>query len=73
MATGKTKAFDELELLQIDKFNFKIYENESEQIEEFIGGRMNQEIKNLIEKATERRIEKIFEFHWQTIFGKEKE
>lgn len=34
---------------------------------------MNQEIKNLIEKATEKRIEKIFEFHWQMIFGKEKE
>lgn len=34
---------------------------------------MNQEIKNLIEKATERRIEKIFEFNWQRIFGEEEE
>ena len=34
---------------------------------------MNQEIKNLIEKVTERRIEKIFEFHWRRIFGEKKE
>ena len=34
---------------------------------------MNQVIKNLIEKATERRIEKILEFNWQSIFGEEKE
>lgn len=34
---------------------------------------MNKEIKNLIEKATERRIEKIFEFHWRRIFGEEEE
>ena len=33
--------------------------------------KMNQEIKNLIEKATERRIEKIFEFNWKKIFGEE--
>ena len=32
---------------------------------------MNQEIKNLIEKATERKIEKLLEFNWQKIFGKE--
>lgn len=32
---------------------------------------MNQEIKNLIEEVTERRIEKIFEFHWRMIFGEE--
>ena len=34
---------------------------------------MNQEIKNLIEEATERRIEKILEFNWRRIFGEEKE
>lgn len=34
---------------------------------------MNQEIKKLIEEATERRIEKICEFHWQMIFGEEEE
>ena len=34
---------------------------------------MNQEIKNLIEEATERRIEKIFEFYWRRIFGEEEE
>ena len=34
---------------------------------------MNKEIKNLIEKSTERRIEKIFEFNWQRIIGEEKE
>lgn len=33
---------------------------------------MRMEIKNLIEKATERRIEKICEFHWRRIFGEEK-
>lgn len=33
---------------------------------------MSQEIKNLIEEATERRIEKIFEFHWRRIFGEDK-
>lgn len=32
---------------------------------------MNQEIKKLIEEATKRRIEKIFEFHWRRIFGEE--
>lgn len=32
---------------------------------------MNQEIKNLIEKATERKIEKILEFNWQRIIGEE--
>lgn len=32
---------------------------------------MNKEIKNLIEKATERRIEKILEFNWQRIIGEE--
>lgn len=30
---------------------------------------MNKEIKNLIEEATERRVEKILEFNWQRIFG----
>ena len=30
---------------------------------------MNKEIKNLIEKATEKRIGKIFEFNWRRIFG----
>ena len=35
--------------------------------------KMNQEIKNLIEKATERKIEKMLEFNWQRIIGKEKE
>ena len=34
---------------------------------------MNKEIKNLIEKATEKRIEKILEFNWQRIIGEEKE
>lgn len=34
---------------------------------------MNQEIKNLIEKATERRIEKMFDSHWRRIFGEEEE
>ena len=34
---------------------------------------MNEEIKKLIEEATERRIKKIFEFHWRRIFGEEKE
>ena len=34
---------------------------------------MREEIKKLIEEATERRIEKIFEFHWRRIFGEEKE
>ena len=33
---------------------------------------MNKEIKNLIEKAIERRIERILEFHWQMIIGEEK-
>ena len=33
---------------------------------------MNKEIKNLIEKATERRIEKILELNWQMIIGEEK-
>lgn len=32
---------------------------------------MSQEIKNLIEKATERKIEKILEFNCQRIIGKE--
>lgn len=32
---------------------------------------MNKEIKNLIEKATERKIEKILEFNWQRIIGEE--
>ena len=32
---------------------------------------MNKEIKNLIEKATERKIEKILEFNWQRIIGGE--
>ena len=32
---------------------------------------MNQEIKNLIEKAKERKIEKILEFNWQRIIGEE--
>ena len=32
---------------------------------------MNKEIKNLIEKATERKIEKMLEFNWQRIFGEE--
>lgn len=30
---------------------------------------MNKEIKNLIEEAAERRVEKILEFNWQRIFG----
>lgn len=34
---------------------------------------MNQEIKKLIEEATERRIEKIYEFHWQRVFREEVE
>lgn len=34
---------------------------------------MNRGIKNLIEEAAERRIEKIFEFNWRRIFGEEKE
>ena len=34
---------------------------------------MNKEVKSLIEKETEKRIEKIFEFHWRMIFGEEKE
>ena len=29
---------------------------------------MNKEIKNLIEEAIEKRIEKIFEFNWRRIF-----
>lgn len=33
--------------------------------------KMNKEIKNLIEKATERKIEKILEFNWQRIIGEE--
>ena len=33
--------------------------------------KMNQEIKNLIEKSTERKIEKIIEFNWQRIIGEE--
>ena len=33
---------------------------------------MNKEIKNLIEEATERRIEKILELNWRRIFGEEK-
>ena len=32
---------------------------------------MNKEIKNLIEEATERKIEKILEFNWQRIIGEE--
>ena len=32
---------------------------------------MNQEVKNLIEEATEKRIEKILEFNWQRIIGEE--
>ena len=32
---------------------------------------MNQEIKNLVEKSTERKIEKILEFNWQRIIGEE--
>ena len=32
---------------------------------------MNMEIKKLIEEATERRIEKICEFHCRKIFGEE--
>ena len=31
--------------------------------------KMNQEIKNLIEKATERKIEKMLEFNCQRIIG----
>lgn len=31
---------------------------------------MSREIKKLVEEATERRIEKICEFHWQRVFGK---
>ncbi len=34
---------------------------------------MNQEIKNLIEEETERRIEKILEFNYRRIFVEEKE
>ena len=34
---------------------------------------MNREIKKLVEEATERRIEKICEFHWQRVFGKDEE
>lgn len=30
---------------------------------------MRTEIKKLAEEAIERRIEKIFEFHWRRIFG----
>ena len=30
---------------------------------------MNKEIKNLIEEATERKIEKMLEFNWQRIIG----
>ena len=32
---------------------------------------MNKEIKNLIEKSTERKIEKILEFNWQRIIREE--
>ena len=32
---------------------------------------MNKEIKNLIEEATERKIEKYIEFNWQRIIGEE--
>lgn len=34
---------------------------------------MNREIKKLIEEATEKRIKKICEFHWQRVFGKDEE
>lgn len=34
---------------------------------------MRGEIKKLVEEATERRIEKICEFHWRMVFGKEEE
>lgn len=33
--------------------------------------KMNKEIKNLIEKAIERKIEKMLEFNWQRIIGEE--
>ena len=33
--------------------------------------KMNKKIKNLIEKAIERKIEKILEFNWQRIIGEE--
>lgn len=32
---------------------------------------MRMEIKKLVEEATEKRIEKICEFHWRRIFGEE--
>ena len=32
---------------------------------------MNKEIKNLIEEASERKIEKMLEFNWQRIIGEE--
>lgn len=32
---------------------------------------MNKEIKNLIEKEIERKIEKMLEFNWQRIIGEE--
>ena len=34
---------------------------------------MSGEIKKLVEEATERRIEKMWEFHWQRVFGAEEE
>ena len=33
--------------------------------------KMNKEIKDLIEKSTERKIEKMIEFSWQRIIGEE--
>lgn len=30
---------------------------------------MSRETKKLVEEATERRIEKICEFHWRRVFG----
>ena len=34
---------------------------------------MSRKTKKLVEEATERRIEKICEFHWQRVFGAEEE